>query len=336
MQIARVDPGDAGSVEAFYDVYCAVGVADAPETFVASPIEEIYAVLVEPTARFQFTAFLGRESGRPVASGWAAGFLGQNTDHMFVLPRVLPSERQTGYGSQMLDQLEEHARNDGRTILDCQSRWAARFGSCGAGSPTVQFSHRHGFSLGLVERIARLDLPMDGNAAAFVADELSRRGNGYSIRAWLGPVPDELLHGWAVMEAAVSSDAPTGELAFDADVPSAETVRDDERILAASGQTSVSAVALHKAEVVAYTEMIIQIESSEPARQSGTLVMRSHRGNRLGLAVKRAVIDLLARERPDVPATLTQTALSNEPMIAVNEMLGYHALEFIGFFQKQL
>ncbi len=87
---------------------------------------------------------------------------------------------------------------------------------------------------------------------------------------------------------------------------------------------------------MAYSEMIIPLDSSEPARQGGTLVKAPHRGSRLGLAVKHAVIDLLERERPDVPATLTENALENHHMVAINDLLGYRPVEYFGEFQKQI
>jgi GNAT superfamily N-acetyltransferase len=335
MEISRVDPRDPDAVQAFYEIYRAVGIADAPETFVAAPIEEIQTALAQPTARFEFSAFLGHIDGQPVASGWTAGFLKENTDHMFVLPRVLPSERRRGYGSQILSRIEAHARDDSRTVLDGQSRWAWQFGPSGTDAPTVKFAGQHGFSIALVEVIRRLDLPLDPQRATQIANELAS-AQGYSIQSWIGPVPDQFLEGWAVMEAGVSSDAPTGEVDLEAETPSPEAVRDDERILKASGQTSVGAIAVDEAgEVVAYTEMVVQLETAEPARQGGTLVKASHRGRRLGLAVKSAVIDLIQQERPDVPATLTQTAIENKHMIAINALFGYQPIEYIGDFQKR-
>jgi GNAT superfamily N-acetyltransferase len=287
VEITRVDPLEAQGIRAFHDIYCAVGAADAPETFVAAPVEEIRAVLAAPTARFEYTGFLGLEHGRPVASGWAAGFLKENTDHGFVLPRVLPTERRHGYGSQMLTCLEDHARRDGRSALNAQSRWASKFGPSGVGSATIAFVERHGFQLGLVQTIRRLDLPMSPDRAAVIAKEVAARSQDYTIRSWLGPVPEEFLGEWAAMDAAVSTEAPTGELDLDAEVASPEAIRDDERILAASGQTSVGAVAVDRdGQIVAYSEMVVQIDASVPARQGGTLVKQSHRGHRLGVTVQ--------------------------------------------------
>ena len=59
------------------------------------------------------------------------------------------------------------------------------------------------------------------------------------------------------------------------------------------------------------------------AHQWNTLVLREHRGRRLGLLVKLAALRLLAREEPQATRVVTWNAQENAPMIAVNEALGF-------------
>ncbi len=54
-----------------------------------------------------------------------------------------------------------------------------------------------------------------------------------------------------------------------------------------------------------------------------TAVTRKHRGHRLGLIVKIAMLDLLATAEPQLERIVTWNAQANEHMIAVNEALGY-------------
>ena len=58
------------------------------------------------------------------------------------------------------------------------------------------------------------------------------------------------------------------------------------------------------------------------AAQEDTSVLRAHRGHRLGLRMKLAMLDWLREERPDVDAVDTWNAPDNAPMIAINEALG--------------
>ena len=58
------------------------------------------------------------------------------------------------------------------------------------------------------------------------------------------------------------------------------------------------------------------------AAQEDTSVLAGHRGHRLGLRLKLAMLDWLRTERPDVDAADTWNAPGNAPMIAINEALG--------------
>jgi hypothetical protein len=51
-------------------------------------------------------------------------------------------------------------------------------------------------------------------------------------------------------------------------------------------------------------------------------VLAAHRGHRLGLLVKLAMLDFIAEQEPQVTVIDTWNATSNAPMIAVNDALG--------------
>ena len=63
------------------------------------------------------------------------------------------------------------------------------------------------------------------------------------------------------------------------------------------------------------------------ALQDDTLVMPEHRGQRLGLALKRATLAVLAREHPGLTAIHTWTSVDNTPMQRTNLGFGYHRVE---------
>jgi hypothetical protein len=54
-----------------------------------------------------------------------------------------------------------------------------------------------------------------------------------------------------------------------------------------------------------------------------TAVVRAHRGHRLGLLIKLAMLEWLAEAEPEQRWILTGNAETNEHMIAINEALGY-------------
>jgi hypothetical protein len=58
-----------------------------------------------------------------------------------------------------------------------------------------------------------------------------------------------------------------------------------------------------------------------------TVVTRPHRGHRLGLLLKVAMLDLLARREPQIRQIVTWNAESNRHMAAINETLGYRVMD---------
>jgi GNAT superfamily N-acetyltransferase len=149
-------------------------------------------------------------------------------------------------------------------------------------------------------------------------------------------VPDDLVQGWAELEASLPTEAPLGQMEQEERPPSVAAVRAGERLLAETGQIRYSAVAVAPDGAVAgYTDITVA-SGQELAEQGGTLVQRAHRGHGLGYGLKAAVIGLLQRERPEITATVTSNALSNAAMVAVNDRLGYQVDEYVGDVQKRL
>ncbi len=73
----------------------------------------------------------------------------------------------------------------------------------------------------------------------------------------------------------------------------------------------------------------IGVESQDPSwgYQFITAVTREHRGHRLGLLVKVAMLELLADAEPGLRRILTENADSNQHMIAINAELGFEVLD---------
>lgn len=75
--------------------------------------------------------------------------------------------------------------------------------------------------------------------------------------------------------------------------------------------------------LVAFTDLAVPSAQPRTAYQWGTAVLPEHRGNRLGIAVKRVALDLLAASGFGSERVLTWNADSNTHMLAVNEALGF-------------
>lgn len=182
-----------------------------------------------------------------------------------------------------------------------------------------------------------LCLPVDDALLGRLADDAARAHPAYTLRSWSGPVPDDLLQGWAEITSILATEAPTGDLELEPEAASTGAVREREDTAARQGRTKYNAVALSPTgQVVAYSDLATTVHEPGRAYQWGTLVRREHRGHRLGVAVKVANLRLLQRERPDITRLTTYNAEVNSHMIGVNEALGFRPVARLGDFQKKL
>jgi hypothetical protein len=72
----------------------------------------------------------------------------------------------------------------------------------------------------------------------------------------------------------------------------------------------------------------VAVDPADPGwgHQEITAVTGKHRGHRLGLLIKIAMLELLATAEPQLEKIDTWNAQDNRHMIAVNETLGYTIL----------
>lgn len=294
----------------------------------------------------------GPDDGAVVASGYVELPHRDNTARAWLAVHVHHDHRRRGHGSAVLTHLVERAVAAGRTVLDGEVGWPYDLGPDGDGVPGAEFCRHHGFALALGDVQRVLDLPVDRALLDRLGEGAARhRAAGeasYEVRAFRGPVPDDLLGGWAAIVGLIATEAPMGDLALEPEDVDPALVRVRERTLVEQGRERFAAVALHRSadgedgagEVVAYTE--VMTTRHEPGRtyQWGTLVRRDHRGHRLGTAVKVAALRLMQdevdAEGGALRSLVTYNAEVNAPMIAVNEALGFRPVERLGEFTKRL
>jgi GNAT superfamily N-acetyltransferase len=270
----------------------------------------------------QYELLLVRHEGRPVAAGRVELPMADNRHAVGVLLHVLPEVRRHGVGALLLAEVERRARRAGRTTLmaeideppDEQGRSAGR-----------AFARRHGFRPVLVEVRRDLTLPVDPARLDALEAACAPLAQEYAIRSWRDRCPDDLLDDRAELGRRISTDAPLGELSWEEEEWDADRVRRREERVARSGRTTVSAGAVHRASgrLVAFTEVAASTGAPALVHQWETVVLREHRGHRLGTLVKTAVVRRLQQELPEARVVATCNAATNRHMIAVNEALGF-------------
>jgi GNAT superfamily N-acetyltransferase len=333
LAIDPLDPHDAPTFEAFYDVYLA---AERALGDIGSPWmrEEVRVSLQDVGSRRWLGGYVGRLGGDVVAVGQLSTPLLDNLDSAVVDVHVHPDHWRRGIGTRMSDRLEAEAATRGRSLLNAETIWPYAAGSDGAHSPGPEFARARGYALAITDVKRRVALPID--ALAGLAAEAAERHRDYRLRSWVGPVPDELVDGWARLTSSLSTEAPMGDLELEPEAVDAVVVRETEALLARQGRTKYNTVALDPAgHVVAYTDLATTVHEPGRAYQWGTLVRGDARGHRLGLAIKVANLQLLQRERPDIREVITYNAEVNEHMVGVNERLGFEPVARLGEFQKR-
>lgn len=253
-----------------------------------------------------------------------------------------------GIGSAALPQLEAVAREDGvRRLLvwtehpasdEPVLRAPTGFGEIPR-DHHARFLLRHGFELGQVERVSML--PWSDAVTRRLRDAhavAQRRAADYRVVQWALPTPPEHVAGYAWMKEHMSTDVPDADLDMPAEKWDAERIaRHDDRYRQ-RGSTVLVTAAQHVAtgELCAYNELAIDTDPTATSHQEDTLVLASHRGNRLGMLVKTAGLLAWREQHPDSPDVITYNAEENRPMLDINEAIGFAPISYEGAWKKEL
>ena len=230
---------------------------------------------------------------------------------------VHPSARRRGIGTALLEGGTRLAAAAGRSSL------VAEVDEPGPDTAGAAFARRHGWTCALRETRRDLLLPADEERlSALEADALAASA-GYEVLTWRDRTPEALLEDRALLSRRMSTDAPSGDVPVGEEVWDGARVREMEAVVLDRGRTVLSAGAVRDGRLVGFTDLHVPLARPERAHQSGTLVLREHRGRRLGARLKLAVLRELAATQPEVRRISTYNADTNRPVVAVNEALGF-------------
>ncbi|MGY2003478.1 GNAT family N-acetyltransferase [Blastococcus sp. SYSU DS1024] len=230
---------------------------------------------------------------------------------------VHPAARRRGLGTALLAEARAIAAAHGRTLL------VTEVDEPGPRAPGRAFAERHGWSCDLVETRRELALPVDEERLAALETDAAAAGAGYEVVTWRDHTPDPLLADRALLERRMTTDAPHGDLPVGEAEWDGNRIREYEGTHLARGRTVLSAGAVTGGRLVGFTDLQIPLAQPLLAHQGGTLVLREHRGHRLGARMKAAVLRELAAGFPEVRRIGTYNSEGNTPMVAVNEQLGF-------------
>ena len=252
-----------------------------------------------------------------------------NTHVSFVDVTVDPVERRNGLGSRLLDVALDVTRDEERRLVLAEA-WD---GSAGA-----DFLERHGFDAASREVLRRQDLPTldrPGLDRAYAAALIAAAE--YELVQLPTPLPDELLGDVVTMTAAIN-DAPTDGLDIEDEVFTPARVRAFEVAQLGHGRRIYRLVARERRTGLLAGQTVVAVEADRPwfGSQFDTSVLRAHRGHRLGVLLKIAMLDWLAADEPQVRLVETWNAESNGHMIEINERLGYQVVARAAEWQRKV
>jgi GNAT superfamily N-acetyltransferase/RimJ/RimL family protein N-acetyltransferase len=321
VDLERFSPAaDGAAVRACHEIYLSGVAADDPE----GPVQSLrpFAGWMElGWTEDPSEAWLARDhAGAPC--GWYQLSLPQRENrHLAHLTLVVhASSRRAGLGTALLRHAAARARQAGRTEMA---------GSARAGSPGDAFARALGAPEGMSEirRVLELDAIAPGRLAALRA-RAEPAARGYCLLSWAGSVPDERIEAVAAINNGAEADMPR-EPGYEPQFWDAERIRMDERRRVAQGMRRYTVAARSQAtgELAGLTALGVSPDEPTWGFQELTAVTRPHRGHRLGLLVKVAMLELLAEREPQLTRIITGNADANEHMIAINADLGFRVLD---------
>ena len=262
---------------------------------------------------------------------------------------ILPEHRRKGIGSALYEVVERVALEAGAPVLKVNVPHVATAGGARVASPTgfgdlwadddgVRFLRSHDYALEQISRISLLDTAgLAERMHPLREAAVQAAGDDYRVVSWVGATPERWTGDLAELRTRMSTDAPSAGLVMTVDEWDVDRVREHDARVAESGRTMLTSAAEHvpTGSLVAFSELILS-EGKPLATQEDTLVLRDHRGHRLGMLVKIAAADLLLEHAPERKAIVTWNAEENRPMLDVNEAMGFRAIGYEGAWQKRV
>lgn len=321
MDISWIDPAhsDVADVASAVAVVEAARIIDCPHQLNSTVSDFVAGLRHGRDGDPAPTAVARNASGTVVAVFGVSMPTRDNTHLGDVFVTVDPASRRKGVGEQLFAAGVDRIRADGRTLV---------VAGCWSGSAGVPFAKSVGLDRASEDVMRRQDLTaVDHNRIADLVADARQHAREYELLRLRGAVPSQLLDAVARMTEAIN-DAPTDDLDLEDEAFSPDRIRAFEAAQEAHERRNYRLVARHRAtgELAGHTMVGIAAQQPWQAWQLDTSVVRSHRGNRLGLLLKAEMLGWLRDSEPQLHRLDTWNAASNAHMIQINETLGYRVI----------
>jgi GNAT superfamily N-acetyltransferase len=246
---------------------------------------------------------------------------------------VDPPHQRRGAGTALAEAALDRVRTRGRRVVTAEV--ATPLG--GPESPGLRLARRLGFETGIVDDMKVADLDETEQLWQPLLDVTAAAAAAYALRSWWGRCPDDLVEPFCRLLETFVEEVPSGDLDVEPERWDEPRLREKEDRFARAGRHETTTVAISPdGDVVGWTETMLSEHAPDRAFQGATLVLPAHRGHRLGLRLKVTNHRRLRERFPGCRTILTGNADVNVAMNAVNERLGFRAVEQVHEMQMRL
>lgn len=308
--------------EMFYNFSCQT----TRELFPDSPIGDLKSIREDMLSSLEFSdikAYIVVRTDEPTeAIGWIrCTFLKENDpsfpgneDVCEMHLTIHKDYRMEGIAQKLIELAYKHALEYNRTkitgslISDASRRFLLRVGG------TEALAYR-------VNQLAMKDV--DWQLIERWVNEGPERSPELSIDFHLS-IPDSILEDYCKIYTEVLNQAPRDELTFGDEVFTPEKWKKMEDQTKEAGRTWISAIVKSQnGDIAGLTDVGYNPSTPTIVYQYLTGVQEKYRGRGLGKWLKGAMLQKIRDEYPDLEVVSTSNASSNEPMLAINEKMGF-------------
>lgn len=331
--IRRLNPYDDAEFAAFHAAYAAADSFERPYSATWS-IEELVVPFRRKSVDADHYGLIAQDGDAVVGVAFLELPLSDNLERADVCVFVPPEHRRRGLGSALARQIAVDLRQRGRTGWICLVSGRRYDQQDDTVMPGEAFAARFGLTLRQREVQRRLSLPAPVERLdALTRDAASHHGD-YRLERWVNACPEEYVEAYCALKAAMVDEMPRDDLEIESEQWDAERLADFDAFYLEQDRTRYVHVAVAPdGSIAGHTELVVPAHDPELVYQWDTLVLPGHRGHRLGMALKAANLAWVQAEHPERTAVRTWNAETNDPMIAVNEAMGFEPVEYEGTWQ---
>ncbi|MGY5871033.1 MAG: GNAT family N-acetyltransferase [Candidatus Thorarchaeota archaeon] len=306
-----------------WEMFYNFSVQTTTELFPNTPIGDLNSIRNRMTGNLTFhdvNAYMAVTTTEPAkAIGWIRciflkeddpSFLG-NEDVCRIHLTIHQDYRMEGIAEKLVGLAYKHAVEYNRT----------KFTGSLISEASRRFLQRIGGKEALAYRVNQLALKdVDWNLIESWVNEGTQRSPDLSMNFYLS-IPDPILEDYCKVYTEVLNQAPRNELTYGDEVytPAKWKIMEEE-----SSRTWISAVVTaQNGDIAGLTDVGYDSATPTLVYQYLTGVQEKYRGRGLGKWLKAAMLLKIRDEYPDVEVVSTSNATSNEPMLAINEKMGF-------------